>query len=181
MFDNVLADFTVWVIEVPEHPNPCHAGRHTGWFLTLLYKFDTKSTFFNITLFFDNPDIVGTGGNAIFTANALILIHQNYSIFSLVRGPGGTDLHTGRIITMLTLDRQEFTCIVREIPIFPFFEMIIGLLFLKAVLVVAGNTTRMTTYTLRFIDHHSVSSHESHLLTSILYSDYERWTMNHEL
>jgi hypothetical protein len=154
-----LGDFTVWVIEVPEHPNPCHAGRHTGWFLTLLYKFDTKSTFFNITLFFDNPDIVGTSGNAIFTANALILIHQNHPIFSLVRGSGGTDLHTWRIITMLALDRQEFTGIVGEIPIFPFFEMIIGLLFLKAVLVVAGNTTRMTTYTLRFIDHHSITSH----------------------
>jgi hypothetical protein len=58
---------------------------------------------------------------------------------------------------MLALDRQEFTGIVGEIPIFPFFEMIIGLLFLKTVLVMTGNTTRMTTYTLCFIDHHSIS------------------------
>jgi hypothetical protein len=159
IFDNVLGDFTVWVIEVPEHPNPCHTGRHTGWFLTLLYKFDTKSTFFNITLFFDNPDIVGTGGNAIFTANALILIHQNHPILSFMRGSCGTDLHTWRIITMLALDRQEFTGIVGEIPIFPFFKMIIGLFFLKAVLVMAGNTTGVTPYTLCFIDHHSISSH----------------------
>jgi hypothetical protein len=161
IFDNVLGDFTVWVIEVPEHPNPCHAGRHTGWFLTLLYKFDTKTTFFNVTLFFDNPDIIRTGGNAIFAANALILVHEDHPILSFMRGSCGADLHAWRIITMLALDRQEFTCIVGEIPVFPFFKMIIGLLFLKAVLVMAGNTTGVTAYALCFIDHHSISSHNS--------------------
>jgi hypothetical protein len=62
---------------------------------------------------------------------------------------------------MLALDRQEFTGIVGEIPIFPFLEMIIGLLFLEAVLVMAGNTTGVATYTLRFINYHSISSHHS--------------------
>jgi len=61
----------------------------------------------------------------------------------------------------LALDRQEFTGIVGEIPIFPFFKMIIGLFFLEAILVMAGNTTGMTTYALCFIDHHSISSHNS--------------------
>jgi hypothetical protein len=69
---------------------------------------------------------------------------------------------------MLALDRQEFTGIVGKIPIFPFFEMIIGLFFSKAVLVMTGNTTGVTTYTLCFIDHHSIPSHESQPLNSHL-------------
>jgi hypothetical protein len=69
---------------------------------------------------------------------------------------------------MLALDRQEFTGIVGETPIFPFFEMIIGLLFLKAVLVMTGNTTGMTTYAFRFVNHHPISSHESQPLNSHL-------------
>jgi hypothetical protein len=69
---------------------------------------------------------------------------------------------------MLALDRQEFTGVVREIPIFPFFEMIISLLFLEAVLVMACDTTGVTTYTLCFIDHHPITSHESLPLNSHL-------------
>jgi hypothetical protein len=159
IFDNVSGDFTVWVFEVPEHPNPCHTSGHTSWFFTLFNKFDTETALFDIAFLLNDSDIIRTSSNAIFTANALILIHQNYSIFSLMRGSGGTDLHTGSIIAMLALDRQEFTGIVWEVPVFPFFEMIIGLFFLKAILVMTGNTTGVTPYTLCFIDHHSITSH----------------------
>jgi hypothetical protein len=84
IFDNVSGDFAVWVIEVPEHPNPCHTGCHTGRLFALLNKFDTEPTFFNITFLLNNSDIIGTSGNAILAANALIFIHQNHSILSLM-------------------------------------------------------------------------------------------------
>jgi hypothetical protein len=159
IFDNVSGDFAVWIIKVSEHTNPCHTGCHTGRLFALLNKLDTEPTFFDITFLLDNSDIVGTSGHAILTAYALIFINQNHSVLSFMRGSGRTDLHTRRIITMLALDRQEFTGIVREIPVFPFFEMIISLLFLEAILVMTGNTTGVTPYTLCFIDHHSISRH----------------------
>jgi hypothetical protein len=99
-----LRDLTFGIIQITEHPNPCHACRHAGWLLALLNKFDTKPTFFDVALFFDNPHIVRTGSNAIFATDAFILIDQNDSIFSLMGSPGGTYFHTGRIITMLALD-----------------------------------------------------------------------------
>jgi hypothetical protein len=70
-----LGDFTIGIIEVSEHPDPCHTGRHAGWLFTFLNKFDAETTFLNKAFFFNNSDIIRTGGNAIFTANALILIH----------------------------------------------------------------------------------------------------------
>jgi hypothetical protein len=159
IFDNITRYLTVWVIEVTKHPNPCHTGRHTGRFFTLLNKFNAETTFLNITFFFNNPDIIRTSGNAIFATYAFILIHKNHSIFSLVGGSGGTNLHTGRVITMLALDWSKFTCIVGKSPVFSFFEMIIGLLFLKAILVMAGHSAGVTTHAFRFVDHHSISRH----------------------
>src|SRR4030042_4922140 len=108
MFDDELRNFAIWIVKIAKHPDPCHTGRHAGRFLPFLDKFDTKTTFFNVALFLDNPDIVGAGSNTIFTANAFILIYQYDPVFPLMGGPRRTDLHTRRIIAMLTLDRYEF-------------------------------------------------------------------------
>jgi hypothetical protein len=78
-----------------------------------------------------------------------------------MRGSGRTDLDAGRIIAMLALNREKFAGIIGEGSVFPFFKMIIGLFFFKTILVMAGHSTSMTTYTLRFVDDHSVSSHNS--------------------
>jgi hypothetical protein len=134
----------------------------------LLNKFDTKPTFFDIALFFDDPDIIRAGGNAIFATDALILIHQNHSIFSLVRGSCRTNLYARRIVTMLALNREKFAGVIREFPVLSLLKMIVSLLFCKTVLVMACHSTGMTTYALRFIDDHSIPSHESQPLNSHL-------------
>jgi hypothetical protein len=74
-------------------------------------------------------------------------------------GSRGTDLHTGRVITMLALNREKFAAVIREFPVFSLFKMVISLLVCKTVLVMAGHTTGMTTYALCFINHHSISWH----------------------
>jgi hypothetical protein len=92
------------IIEVSEHSHPGHTSRHTSWLFPAFDKLDTKPTFSDITLLFDNPGFVRASRNTIFAADAFVLIHQDHPIFSLAGGPGGAYLHTGRVITMLTLD-----------------------------------------------------------------------------
>ena len=164
MFDDELRNFAIWIVKIAKHPDSCHTGRHAGRFLPFLDKFDTKPTFFDVALSLDNPDIVGAGSNTIFTTDALILIHQNHSIFSLMGGPCRTDLHARRIIAMLTLDRYEFTSVVWKSAIFTLFQVIISLLLIEIVLIMASYSTGMTPDTLRFINHHSISRHNSNPL-----------------
>lgn len=104
MFDDVLRNLAIWIVKIPEHPDSCHTGRHAGRFLPFLDKFDTELTFFNVALFLDNPDIIGAGSNTILAANAFILIDQHHPVFSLMGGPCRADLHTRRVIAMLTLN-----------------------------------------------------------------------------
>jgi hypothetical protein len=73
----------------------------------------------------------------------------------------GTDLHTGRVITMLALNRQELTGVIRERPVFSLLEMVIRFFICKIVLVLTGHPTGMTAYAFCFIDDHSVSRHNS--------------------
>jgi hypothetical protein len=147
----------------------------------LLNKFDTKPTFFDIALFFYDPDIIGAGGNAIFATDAFIFVNQNHSVFPLIGGSRGTNLYARRIVTMLTLNRKKFAGVIRKFPVLALLKMVISLLFCKTVLVMACHSTGMTTYALRFIDDHSIPSHESRPLNSHLFSNHGRWIMNHEL
>jgi hypothetical protein len=168
MFDNISGNFTIGIIQVPKHSDTGHTGCHASRLLAFLNKFDTETALFDITLFLNDPDIIRTGGNAIFATYAFIFVNQNHSIFSLMGGSGGTDLDAGRVIAMLALNRQKFPGIIGEGSVFPFLKMIIGLFFFKTILVMAGHSTSMTTYTLRFVDYHSISSHESRPLNSHL-------------
>jgi len=160
MFDDELGNFAIWIVKVAKHPDPCHTGRHAGRLLPFLDKFDTKTTFFDITLFLDNPDIVRAGSNTIFAANAFILIYQHDPIFPLMGGPCRTDFYTGRVIAMLTLDGFEFTSVVWKCAIFTFFQVIISLLLVEIILIMASYSTGMAPDTLRFINDHSVSWHK---------------------
>jgi hypothetical protein len=65
----------MWVIEVTKHSYPRHTGCHTCWFLALLNKFDAEPAFFDIALFFDDPDIIRTSGDAILTTDALVFVY----------------------------------------------------------------------------------------------------------
>ena len=105
MLNNKPGNLTLRIIEVAKHSHPCHAGCHAGRFPAVDNEFDAKPAFFDVALFFDDPDIVGTGGNTIFAADAFVLVDQDHSVFPLVGSSGGADFHTGGIITMLTLDR----------------------------------------------------------------------------
>jgi hypothetical protein len=134
----------------------------------LFNKFDTEPALFDIALFFDNPDIIRASGNAIFTADTSVLVYQNDSIFPLMGSSRGTDLHTGRIVTMLALNGQELTGVIRECPVFPLLEMIIRFFIRKIVLILTGHSTGVTAYAFCFIDDHSVPRHESLPLSSHL-------------
>jgi len=147
IFNDVSGDLTIGIIEISEHSDPCHTGRHTGRFFTLFHELDTETALFDITFLLNDPDIIRTSRDTIFTADTLILIHQDDAILPLMGGTCWTDFHTGWVIAMLALDRQKFTGIVRKIPVFPFLKMVIGLRFFKAILVMTGNTTRMTAHT----------------------------------
>jgi hypothetical protein len=105
MPDNELRDFAIWIVQITEHSNPCHTGGHTGRLFPFFDKLDTESTFFYIAFLLNDPNIIGTGGNAILTANTFILIHKNDPIFSFVGGPCGANLYTWRIVAMLALNR----------------------------------------------------------------------------
>ena len=76
VFYNEPGNFTIGIVEVAKHPHPGHAGRHTGGLPALFNQLDAEPAFFDIALFLDNPDIIRTGGNAIFTPDAFILVHQ---------------------------------------------------------------------------------------------------------
>jgi hypothetical protein len=161
IFDNILGDFTIGIIEVSEHPDPCHTGRHASRLLALLNEFDAEAALLDIAFLFNDPNIIRTSGDAIFTADAFILIHQNHSILPFMGGSGGTDLDTGRVITMLALNGEKFAAVIREFPVLALFKMVISLLVCKTVLVMAGHTTGVTTHTLCFINDHPISSHNS--------------------
>jgi hypothetical protein len=159
MLDNISRNFAIGIIQVPKHSDPGHTGCHASRLLAFLNKFDTETALFDITFLLDDPDIIRTGGNAIFAADAFVFVNQNHSIFSLMGGSSGTDLDAGRIITMLALNREKFAGIIWKRPVFPFFKMIIRLFFFKAILVMASDTTGVAAHTLCFINDHSVSSH----------------------
>lgn len=161
MFDNIPGDLAVGVIQIPKHPHPGHTGRHAGRFFSFFNKLNAETAFLDVTLFFNDPNIVGTGRNAILTADAFIFVNQDDSIFSFMGGPRGTDLHAGRVVAVLALNRQELTPIIWEGSIFPLLKVIVSLLFVEAVLVVTGHSTGMTPHTFRLIDHHSIPSHNS--------------------
>jgi hypothetical protein len=161
ILNDKFGDLTIGIVEISKHSDSRHTGGHTGWLPALLNKFDTKPTFFDIALFFYDPDIIGAGGNAIFATDAFIFVNQNHSVFPLIGGSRGTNLYARRIVTMLALNREKFAGVIREFPVLSLLKMIVSLLFCKTVLVMAGHPTGMTTYALRFINYHSISSHES--------------------
>jgi hypothetical protein len=159
VLDDILRDLAIGVVEITKHPHPCHAGRHACRPFSLFHEFDAEPAFFNISLFLDDPHIVGTGHNAVLAADAFVFVNQDDAILPLVRGSGGTDLHTGGIVTMLALNREEFAAVIRKRPVFALFKVVISLFLLKAILVMAGHPAGMTSHTFRFIDDHPVSSH----------------------
>jgi len=161
MFDNIFGNLTIGIVKVSKHPHPGHTGGHAGWLFPLLHKLDAETTFLDVTLFLNDPDIIGTGSDAIFTANAPIFIDEHHSVLSLMGGSGWTHFDTGRVITMLALDRQELATEIWKSAILPLFEMIVGFFCVEAILIMAGHSTGMTPYTLRLINHHSISCHNS--------------------
>jgi hypothetical protein len=168
ILNDKFGDLTIGIVEVPEHPDSRHTGSHTGRLPALLNKFDTKPTFFDIALFFDDPDIIRAGGNAIFATDAFIFVNQNHPVFPLIGGSRGTNLYARRVVTMLALNRKKFAGVIRKFPVLSLLKMVISLLFCKTVLVMACHSTGMTTYALRFIDDHSIPRHKSLPLSSHL-------------
>lgn len=164
MLDNKPGNLTVGIVKISKHADPGHASGHAGWLFSLVEKFDAEAALFNVTLFFNNPDIIGTGRNAIFTPDTFIRVHQNDSIFSFMGSPSGADFHAGRIIAVLALNRQELTTVIWKSSILSLFKVIVGFFLIKTVLIVAGHSTGVTPHTLCLIDHHSVSNHNSDLL-----------------
>jgi hypothetical protein len=161
MLDNIPGNFTIGIVNVSKHADPGHAGCHASWLFPFLNEFDAETAFFDIALFLYDPHIVRTGGNAIFTTDTFLLIHQHHPVFSLMRSPCRTDFHTGRVIAVLALNRQELATVIRKCSILPLFEVIVGFLFLEAVLIMASDSTGVTPYTFRFINNHSITSHHS--------------------
>jgi hypothetical protein len=117
MFDDELRNFAIWIVKIAKHPDSCHTGRHAGRFLPFLDKFDTKPTFFDITLFLDNPDIVGAGSNTIFTTDAAMFIDDDDAIFPLPGGLNWAIDDTGRVIALITEGREKVACNVGIFPL----------------------------------------------------------------
>jgi hypothetical protein len=159
MFGDITRNFTVRVIEVSEDPDSGHTSSHTGRFLPFFDELDAEAALLDVALFLDDPHVVRASGDAVFAADAIVLIDQNDAVLSLMRCPCWADLDAGRVVTVLALDREKLPCIVWEVSVLPLLKMVIGLLLPKAVLILAGHPTGMTAYTLRLIDQHSVPSH----------------------
>jgi hypothetical protein len=159
VLEDEFGDVALGIVEVAEHPDPCHARRHAGGLFSFFNEFDTESALLDIAFLPDDPDVVRAGGNAILAADAFVLVHEDNAVFSFVRRSGGTNLDTGRVVTVLALHGKKFTGVIGKCPVFPFLKIVVGLLLSEAILIVARHTTGMAPDTLRFVNHHSVSRH----------------------
>jgi hypothetical protein len=125
MFNDLPGDLAVGIIQVSKFTDASHTGCNAGRFFSFFNKTQTKAAFFDIALFLNNPDVIGTGHNAILTADALIRVYKDDPILPLIRSPGWTDLYAGRVVAMLALDGDELPVVLGERAVLPFFQVIV--------------------------------------------------------
>jgi len=103
-----LCHLAVGVILPPKETRSEHTGDNTGRVLAVLDPIQTEPTFVRNTAFLiEGSRLVRTSYLAIFAANTQLFVDHHYTVIATICGSRGTNLGTGGIRAVLTLDGQK--------------------------------------------------------------------------
>ncbi len=166
MFGNETRDLAVWIIEIAENPDLRGACRDAGRFTARSYQVDAEPAFHGYPLVFvDATDLVRTSLYAVLASDTAVLVHEDHSLGRGINGACGTDFKTRRILALVALKRDKFLPECGEFSGILFLYPVEGMIRFESLLILAGDSTRMTSDTSRCVNSYSVMRHCRLLLT----------------
>jgi hypothetical protein len=119
MFGDQFGDFIFRVVQVAKDSSSGRTDLNTGWLQTYIDPVIAKVAFLDDRHEgVDIPGIVRTGGQAVFAADASMLVNDHNPVFPLPGCLDRTINHTGGMIALIAKRGQEVACDVWVLPLF---------------------------------------------------------------
>jgi hypothetical protein len=81
VFLQIPGNFAVGIIQIAENPHSGQASRHAGRLFSFFHELYAEAALLDIAFFFDDPDMIRAGHDAIAAPDAPLPVHQDDPFF----------------------------------------------------------------------------------------------------
>jgi hypothetical protein len=152
--------FAVRIVKISKDSDLIGAGGHTGRLSTLAHHVNAEPAFRHYSfVMVDDPYLIRAGFNAVLAPHTPLAPNMDYPFGCRIDCRGGTDSLTGRVFTMIALNRDKLLVIRRVLAQIPFEYPVETLVVIEPIVILTSHLASMTPDALGGINRDSITRH----------------------